>query len=141
MVKIDEEDGETIYLTRGDKTTGNINRLAFNYPICELRKDKEEMELYEFQLTDKITFVVMEKKGYSKREIIRKEYTLKDLGYTEPTTSVEIPLTEEDTKKFPLKNKAKTYWYDLVLNDTTTMLGFNEIGAKKIIVYPEVGEE
>lgn len=141
MVKIDEEDGETIYLTRGDKTTGNINRLAFNYPICELRKDKEEMELYEFQLTDKITFVVMEKKGYSKREIIRKEYTLKDLGYTEPTTSVEIPLTEEDTKKFPLKNKAKTYWYDLVLNDTTTMLGFNESGAKKIIVYPEVGEE
>ena len=140
MVKIDEDDGETIYLTRGDKTTGKINRLAFNYPICELGKENEKTELYEFQLKDKISFVVMEKKGYSRREIIRKEYTLKDLGYTEPTTSVEIPLTEEDTKKFPLKNKAKTYWYDLVLNDTTTMIGFDGNGGKKIIIYPESGE-
>lgn len=138
MVKIDEEDGETIYLTRGDTTTGKFNRLAFNYEIKDLRTG--EVELYEFQLTDKIAFIAMEKKGYSKKEIVRKEYTLEDLGYTEPATSVEIPLTEEDTKKFPLKNKRRTYWYDLVLNDITTMTGFNETGGKKMIVFPESGE-
>jgi len=138
MVKIDEEDGETIYLTRGDTTTGKFNRLAFNYEIKDLRTG--EVEPYEFQLTDKIAFIAMEKKGYSKKEIVRKEYTLEDLGYTEPATSVEIPLTEEDTKKFPLKNKRRTYWYDLVLNDITTMTGFNETGGKKMIVFPESGE-
>ena len=139
MIKIDEEDGETIYLTRGDTTTGKINRLAFNYEIYNMETGKTE--LYEFQLEDKITFVAMQKKGYSKIEILRKEYTLKDLGYTEPSTSVEIPLTELDTKKFPLNNKAKTYLYDLVLNDTITMSGFDGSGGKKIIVYPEVGEK
>ena len=30
--------------------------------------------------------------------------------------------------------------YDLILNDTTTMLGYDQDGAKKIIVYPEVDE-
>jgi len=139
LIKIDEEDGETIYLTRGDTTTGKINRLAFNYEIYNMEVGKNE--LYEFQLEDKITFVAMQKKGYSKIEILRKEYTLKDLGYTEPSISVEIPLTELDTKKFPLMNKAKTYWYDLVLNDTITMSGFDGSGGKKIIVYPEVGEK
>lgn len=137
MVEIGED--ETIKITRGDTTTGAFNRLAFNYEIYNF--ETGEKELYEFQLTDKITFVVIEKKGYTKQEVLRKEYTLKDIGYTEPTTTVEIPLTEEDTKKFALTNKAKTYWYDLILNDTTTMLGLDENGSKKIIVYPEVGEK
>ena len=65
----------------------------------------------------------------------------RELGYTEPTEVVEIPITEEDTKNFPLINKAKTYWFDIVLNDTTTILGYDEDGGKKIIVFPEVTEE
>ena len=69
-----------------------------------------------------------------------KEYTLADIGYTEPTEIVEIPLTKEDTKKFPLLNKKKTYWYDIVLNDTTTILGYDIEGAKELIVFPEAGE-
>ena len=136
MVQLGEEDN--ILITRGDTTTGKYNRLAFNYHIQDL--ETGEKELYEFQPEDKITFVAIKKKGYTKKEILRKEYTLRDIGYTEPTTSVEIPLTEEDTKKFPLANKAKTYWFDLILNDTTTMLGLDENGGKQIIVYPEVGE-
>lgn len=136
MVQLDEEDN--ILITRGDTTTGKYNRLAFNYHIQDLETGKTEP--YEFQPEDKITFVAIKKKGYTKKEILRKEYTLRDIGYTEPTTSVEIPLTEEDTKKFPLANKAKTYWFDLILNDTTTMLGLDENGGKQIIVYPEVGE-
>ncbi len=138
MVKIDEQDNRIIYLTRGDKTTGKINRLAIAHEIENL--ETGEKELYEFQLDDKISFIVMDKKGYSKSEILRKEYTLRDLGYVEPATSVEIPLEPEDTKKFPLKNKPKTYWYDVVLNDDFTIGGYSEDGASKIIVYPEGGE-
>ena len=43
--------------------------------------------------------------------------------------------------RFPLTNKPVTYWYDLVLNETNTIIGYDEDGAKKIIVYPEANEE
>lgn len=137
MIRIGE-DKTTIYITRGDTTDGEYNKLAFCLPIYNAEKGEDEY--YEFKPTDKITFVAFDKKGYTKHEILRKEYVLKDIGYVENTTSPEIPLTEEDTKAFPLKNKSTTYWYDIVLNDTMTILGFDHDGSKKIIVYPEVGE-
>ena len=133
-----ESDNQTIHITRGDATQEKFNRLAFQFPIHNTGTGQEE--LYEFQLDDKISFVAMEKKGYDKEEILRKDYTLRDMGYTMPTTTPEIPLTAEDTKLFPLANKKKTYWYDLVLNDETTILGIDDEGAKKIIVYPECEE-
>mgnify|MGYP003571255141 CR=1 FL=1 len=133
------DDKETIYITRGDTPQDKFNKIAFEFPIYNVKTQKEE--LYEFQLDDKISFVVFEKKGYTKKEIFRKDYKIKDIGYTDPTTTPEIVLTEEETKMFPLFNKKQTYWYDLVLNDTTTMLGMDEEGAKKIIVYPEADEE
>lgn len=132
------EDKETIYLTRGDKTD-EYHKLAFQYPIYNLATEQEE--LYEFQPEDKISFVVFIKKGYTKTEVLRVEKTLLEMGYVNPTTTPEIQLTEEDTKSFDLLNKGKTYWYDLVLNDSTTLLGYDSEGPKKIIVYPEAEEE
>lgn len=133
-----ESDNATIHLTRGDATQKKFNKLAFQFPIFNLGTQEEE--LYEFQLDDKISFVAMEKKGYTKEEILRKDYTLRDLGYINPTTTPEIPLTAEDTKSFPMANKKQTYWYDIVLNDEVTILGIDDEGAKKIIVYPECEE-
>lgn len=132
------EDKETIYLTRGD-VTDKYHKLAFQYPI--LNQETGEEELYEFQPEDKISFVVFNKKGYTKTEVLRIEKTLLEMGYAGATTTPEIQLTEEDTKSFDLVNKSKTYWYDLVLNDSTTLLGYDETGAKKIIIYPEAEEE
>lgn len=135
MVAIEDN---TIHISRGDKTTGEFNRLAFYLPIS----DGENETNYKFKLTDKISFIVYPKKGYTQNEIFRLEYTIEDLGYTEPTEVVEIPLTEELTSKFPLLNKAATYWYDISLNDTLTIIGFDDEGAKKIIVYPALeGDE
>ena len=139
MVNIDKDDLTTIHLTRGDVTTGEYNKLAFCATYIDL--ETEEEEEYEFQLNDKITFVAFEKKGYTKKEVLRKNYTIKELGYIKPTKYPELPLTDIDTKQFPLKDKKQTYWYDLVLNDTATILGMDEDGAKKIIVYPEAEEE
>lgn len=132
-------EGTTIHLTRGDATKTNYNRLAFNFPIYNLGTKQEEN--YLFQLDDKISFVVINKKGYTKEELLRKEYTPRELGYTAPVEVLEIPLTKEDTKSFPLANKPKVYWYDIVLNDETTILGYDEDEAKQMIVYPEVEEE
>lgn len=139
MIAIDQDDLQTIYLTRGDTPQEKFNRLAFEFPIYNLQT--KEIENYVFQLTDKISFVVFDKKGYTKQEIFRKDYTLADIGYTEPTETPELILTEEETSAFPLTNKPKTYWYDIVLNDTTTILGYDTDGAKKIIVYPDADED
>ena len=138
MIKIDE-DQTTIRLTKGDITTNEYNKLALRCTYYDLI-DEEEKD-YLFQLTDKISFVVFTKKGYTREEVLRKDYTIADIGYTEPTTCPELPLTELDTKVFPQTNKPKTYWYDVVLNDTTTVIGYDEDGAKKLIVYPEADEE
>lgn len=142
MIVIDPEDNRTIYLNRGDETS-KFFRLAFYFPIWNYETKKEEK--YLFQLDDKISFVVMKKKGYRKEEIFRVDKTLREMGEVEPTYYPEIQLTKEDTKKFELLDKSATYWYDLVLNDTTTMLGFvvdddNKTGASKIIVMPESEE-
>lgn len=134
MVAIEEN---TIHITRGDDLTGKFNRLAFCLPIFNAETQKEEY--YEFKLTDKISFVVFPKKGYTKNELFRIDYTIADLGYTEPTTTPEIPLTEELTSKFPLLNKKASYWYEISLNDTLTVLGFDHEGSKQIIVYPAEG--
>ena len=133
------EDGRTIELTRGDATQEKYNNLGFRFPIYNVGTGQEEY--YEFQPTDKITFVCFPKKGYTNEEILRKEYFVKDLGHVKPTITVGLPLTSEDTKKFPLANKPKRYWYDLVLNDETTIFGMeSENGACQIIVNPESGE-
>lgn len=131
------EDKHTIYLTRGD-TTNQFFRLAFYFPIWNHVTQKEEK--YTFKLTDKISFVVKEKKGYTKTEVLRIEKTLAEMGEVEPTQYPEIQLTEEDTKAFDLLNKKTTYWYDIVLNDTTTILGYDTDGAKKLIIFPEAEE-
>lgn len=135
MIKI--EGTNEIHLTRGDAPTTEFNRLAVCLPILNVETGEEE--LYKFKLTDKLTFKVFEKKGYLKEELFRIDWTLEDLNYPEEQESVEIPLTEDLTKLFEETSKKKTYWYDICLNDTTTILGFDEDGAKKLIVYPEGG--
>ena len=142
-ILVNPEDNRTIYLNRGDETSKYFP-LAFCFPIWNYEEQKEEN--YKFQLDDKISFVAMKKKGYTKEEIFRKEYTLAELGYIEPSEYPEIPLTSENTKKFDLLDKSATYWYEIVLNDTTTILGFminddDKTEASKIVVFPESEED
>ena len=139
MIKIDENDRQTITLHRGDAPVGEINRICFTYPIHNYTTG--ETENYEFQTTDEITFTVYDKKGYTMNEIFRIKYKLSDIGYVAPTTTPELYITREDTLKFPLSNKKQTFWYDLRLNDNTTIIGLDEDGGKKIIVLPGSTEE
>lgn len=137
MIYIDE-DQETLYITRGD-VPKDFNRVAFYFPVFNMETGKEEK--YQFQPSDKITFVVKDKKGYTKQEVLRVEKTIEELGYKLPTEMPELYLTEEDTKAFRLLNKRRTYWYDIVLNDTTTILGYDDEGAKRLIAFPEAREK
>jgi len=138
MIKIDEKT-QDLHLTKGDAPTSEYNRIAVCLPVLNVVTG--EKEYYKFKLTDKLIMKVFDKKGYTKPEIFKLEWTVEGLGYPEEQESVEIPLTEELTKMFPQSNKKKTYWYDISLNGTTTILGMNDKGAKKIIVYAEGDED
>lgn len=133
MIKKDE-DQTTIHLTRGDATHEDYNRIPFEFLIWD--DESEEETKYEFQLADEITFLVYQAKGYTKKELLKVEKTIAELGYLEPTTTPEIQLTSENTKVFPLDNKKHTYNYEIILNGDTTIVGSDENGDKKIIVYP-----
>lgn len=138
MITVDK-DGTTIRVTRGDATGGYNNKLAFKCPYIDMKtKEKKEMTI---KLNDVISFVVYEKKGYTKKEILRKDYTLRKIGYRKETTTPELPLEEIETKKFPLTNKPVTYWYDIVINNKYTVIGYDDKGPKKVVVYPEADEE
>lgn len=116
MIKIDDE--KTIHITRGD-ATNDLNKLTISY------------DDYEFKTNDKLKLVVVEKKGYTEKIVFEKEQTI-----LSASSSVDFALTSTETKSFPLENKKKTYWYDIRLNDDTTIIGYDEENAKKLIVYP-----
>lgn len=111
-------DGNTIHLTRGDKATINLT-----------------IDDYTFQVDDKVEFRVYNKKKLNEPPVLTKEITVE-----EETDSINISLTPEETKIGEPLNKATTYWYEIELNDEQTVVGYDEDGAKELILYPEGAE-
>lgn len=109
--------GQNIHLNRGDAISITIN---CNEP---------------FSAGDTIKFSVCKKGDYS-TIIFKKEFTV-----IEESNSYTIELTSEDTRLgSPLKSSTAEYWYEIELNGNTTLIGFDESGAKEFILYPEAAE-
>ena len=115
MEIIDKE----IHINRGD-------RLLIEFSI-----DNEEGK-YIFQDGDKIKFSIYEKKGMDKPPILPKEI-IPIVG----TTSVDIDIPGSEMKIGEMTNKPVEYWYEIELNGEETIIGYDEDGAKKLILYPE----
>ena len=81
---------------------------------------------YEFQPNDKIKFNVYEKKGYDKTPLFSKVVTVESA-----TTTVYIPFHEEDTDFVPEINKKNQYWYDVTLNETNTIVGYENSDGER----------
>ena len=120
MIKID---GTTIHCNRGDRG------------LIKFKAEKKDGTNYEFQKDDKVSFVIVKKSGYTDGPVFQK-----DINISEKTETVNIELTAEDTKIGDMINKKVKYWYNVVLNDDQTILGSDEDGEKKFILYPETGE-
>lgn len=116
MIKIDED--KNIQINRGD-ATGTLQTLPITY------------EDYEFQVGDVLTLNVYRKKGYTEPKVFTKDIEVQESG-----TTAYFVLTEEDTTTFEKTNKRTIYWYEIVLNDTNTIIGYDEDGAKEFVVYP-----
>ena len=113
----------TIHCTRGDQ---GILRV----------KHKVNGVQYTFQVGDKLVLTVKPKNGFDKEEAAMRITTI----VTEPNEVCPLVITKEDSKIGEPMNKEVIYWYDIVLNEGQTILGWDEAGPKEFILYPESGE-
>lgn len=90
-----------------------------------------ETENYVFKTTDEIKFGIYEKNGFNKNALV-----LKTITPSEETERLTINLSKEDTEIGDIINKPTTYWYEIQLNNNT-IIGYDEDGAKTLILYPE----
>lgn len=117
-----EEKDLSIHINRGDIGTLTI------------RAKKKDGSFYTFQEEDIIRLGVY-KKGNFKMMVLKKDITVEDA-----TSSVDIPLTKEDTTIGGIINKPVDYWYEIQLNPDTnpqTIIGYDKKGAKIFRLYPE----
>lgn len=112
MFKID---GDTILLTRGDKGVINFS-----------------IEGYTFQSGDYVKFKVYKKKSLNLPPVLEKRIDIE-----EEKENIDIELTSEETKIGELSNIVNEYWYEIELNGNQTILGYDEKGEKKLMLYPE----
>lgn len=84
-----------------------------------------------FAIGDKLKFSIVDKNNYNNL-IFQKEFIV-----TENSNVAYITLTKEDTTIGEIISKKKEYWYEIEYNGDLTILGFDDDGAKKFILYPE----
>lgn len=115
MKIIDKE----IHINRGDRL------------LIEFSVDNGE-EKYKFKKGDEIKFSIYRKKELDKSPILQKKFTP-----TVGATSVDIDVSSEDMKIGEMANKPIEFWYEIELNGDSTIVGYDEEGAKRLILYPE----
>lgn len=110
---------KTIYVNRGDQMTIHVVN----------RSDT-------FHTGDYLIFSVCEE-GNLENTLFMKRVEIPDnVGY------VDINLTSEDTRSFceAFAKGQKTFWYELELNENTTLIGYDAKGPKLLILYPEAAK-
>ena len=114
-------DDLSIYATRGD--------IVFFSVAAD-----EDGSNHIFQPGDVVRIKVYGKKD-AENVVLQKDFPV-----TEITESVEIFLTEEDTKIGDVISKPTDYWYEVELNpynNPQTIIGYDEDGAKVFKLFPE----
>lgn len=123
MFQINED--KSIYLTRGDACIIKV----------EVTDNKGNIQtLHEGYI---VRLKVFDKKGCG-CVVLQK-----DVKVNSEMTSVQIPLSKEETKIGEIINKPKDYWYEIELNPDKapqTIVGYDEDGAKILKLFPEGGD-
>lgn len=120
-------EGSTIYCTRGDNGSTLGNNIEFGY-------EDVDGNPVDFTVGQKVIFKVYEPKNVQ-NVVIQKEIEVDEI-----CSSVTIPLTEEDTSLGDYINKPVKYYYEISIDDTGTIIGYDENGPKEFILLPEGGE-
>lgn len=108
----------TIEITRG-------NSLALDVSIQDGTDD------YIYQEGDIVGIAIYNRNALNQDAVASKTVTA-----TSGQTTARITLTSDEMKIGTMQNRAVTYWYEITLNGET-VLGYDENGAKQLILYPE----
>lgn len=120
MFRRDEKEPTTIKCQRGDKGCITIRK-----------KNKNTGQYEKFNVGETVIFSV--KSNFAEEtSVIRKK-----IEVTEETDSVTFCLSKDDTTIGELIAEPVTYQYDIAVNDDITILGYDDDGPKKFILYPE----
>lgn len=88
-----------------------------------------------FQLNDTIKIYICEQGDYS-NVIFSKTFTVE-----EESNEVSLSLTSAETRiGEPIKSGSKVYWYEIELNNHTTLVGYDNNGPKLFTLWPEAVE-
>lgn len=123
MFQINED--KSIYLTRGDAC------------IIKLEVTDNEGNVQTLHEGYIVRFKVFDKKGCG------CVLLQKDVKINSEMTSVQIPLSKEETKIGEIISQPKDYWYEVELNPDIapqTVVGYDEDGAKILKLFPEGGD-
>lgn len=144
MFRIDEVE-KTIHATRGDAVLFDV-----------VAKDTLGDKNYGFVEGDTIRIKITKKRN-ADDVVLEKVFVVDKSAITQnggnALESVQIFLSPEDTKQISgdkVISKPTTFWYEieylrtvdgkLNTDNTQTILGYDEDGAKQFILYPEGGE-
>lgn len=119
MYKINDD--LSIYATRGDVVLISVSAMDGD-------------EAYKFQPGEVLRIKVFAKKNCN--DVVME----KSFPIYEESETVELLLTEEDTKFGDVISKPTDYWYEVELNPFTlpqTIIGYDEDGAKIFKLFPE----
>ena len=114
-------DDLSIYATRGD--------IVFFSVTAE-----DNGENHKFQPGDVVRIKVYGKKD-AENVVLQKDFPV-----TAETESVEVYLSEQDTKIGEVISKPTDYWYEVELNPDSnpqTIIGYDDDGAKVLRLFPE----
>ena len=115
MLKITED--KNISISRGDSYTLQFS--AFN---------EETQQNYEFQINDVVTFRILKVNGYHQEVLKEKNITI-----DEPKEIVDIPIIPTDTTDITDQvNQPVKFWYEIALNETDTIIGYDDITGPAI---------
>lgn len=121
MITIDND--KTIGITRGDVAS------------FTLKVKQSDGTYYQFKNSDRLYFTVKKSYGDSSY-IIRKIIT-----FTNPTDTATISFNASDTNFGSLLASARKYVYDISINETETVVGYDNDGAKYFVIYPEASND
>lgn len=113
--------GTTIRVNRGDK-------LMFNVSL----KATGEKDEYVFKEGDVLSLGVYEEDGFDNPPVLFKEFTP-----VAGDTVCTMKFSGEETKIGDYINEPVDYWYEIVLNEYETVLGYDDNGAKIFRLFPE----
>ncbi len=77
---------------------------------------------------------------YGKNRLNEKPVLTKSAIISEDGTKATIELTNNDMEIGEVANKKTEYWYEIKINGST-VVGWDEDGAKKLMLFPEGSED